>query len=72
MPAKARGQWGMGSDAYGQLYFNANSNWFEVDWADLYDRQWPNKGSSVKPPINRDLEFVQTLLLTVITFPGAS
>ena len=52
MPAKARGQWGMGSDAYGRLYFNANSNWFEVDWA-TYDRQWPNKGSSVKPPTNR-------------------
>ena len=52
MPAKARGQWGMGSDAYGRLYFNANSNWFEVDWA-TYDRQWPSKGSSVKPPTNR-------------------
>ncbi len=52
MPAKGRGQWGMGSDAYGRLYFNANSNWFEVDWA-TYDRQWPSKGSSVKPPTNR-------------------
>ena len=52
MPAKARGQWGMASDAYGRLYFNANSNWFEVDWA-TYDRQWPSKGSSVKPPTNR-------------------
>jgi mono/diheme cytochrome c family protein len=52
MPAKGRGQWGMGSDAYGRLYFNANSNWFEVDWA-TYDRQWPSKGSTVKPPTNR-------------------
>ena len=52
MPAKGRGQWGMGSDAYGRLYFNANSNWFEVDWA-TYDRQWPAKGSSVRPPTNR-------------------
>jgi len=52
MPAKPRGQWGMGSDAYGRLYFNANSNWFEVDWA-TYDHQWPSKGSSVKPPTNR-------------------
>ena len=52
MPAKARGQWGMASDAFGRLYFNANSNWFEVDWA-TYDRQWPSKGSSVKPPTNR-------------------
>jgi len=52
MPAKGRGQWGMGSDAYGRLYFNANSNWFEVDWA-TYDRQWPSKGASVKPPTNR-------------------
>ena len=52
MPAKGRGQWGMASDAFGRLYFNANSNWFEVDWA-TYDRQWPSKGSSVKPPTNR-------------------
>ena len=52
MPAKGRGQWGMASDAYGRLYFNANSNWFEVDWA-TYDRQWPSNGSSVKPPTNR-------------------
>ena len=52
MPAKGRGQWGMASDAYGRLYFNANSNWFEVDWA-TYDRQWPSKGSSVRPPTNR-------------------
>ena len=52
MPAKGRGQWGMASDAYGRLYFNANSNWFEVDWA-TYDRQWPSKGSTVKPPTNR-------------------
>ena len=37
---------------FGRLYFNANSNWFEVDWA-TYDRQWPSKGSSVKPPTNR-------------------
>jgi len=52
MPAKGRGQWGMASDAYGRLYFNANSNWFEVDWA-TYDRQWPSKGSTVRPPTNR-------------------
>jgi mono/diheme cytochrome c family protein len=42
----------MGSDAYGRLYFNANSQWFEVDWA-TYDRQWPSKGSSVRAPTNR-------------------
>ena len=52
MPARGRGQWGMGSDAYGRLYFNANSHWFEVDWA-TYDRQWPSKGSSVRAPTNR-------------------
>jgi mono/diheme cytochrome c family protein len=52
MPARGRGQWGMGSDAYGRLYFNANSQWFEVDWA-TYDRQWPSKGSSVRAPTNR-------------------
>ena len=52
MPAKGRGQWGMASDAYGRLYFNANSNWFEVDWA-TYDRQWPSKSSTVKAPTNR-------------------
>lgn len=54
MPAKGRGQWGMGSDAYGRLYFNSNSKWFEVDWA-TYDRQWPSKGSTVNPPTNRVL-----------------
>ncbi len=52
MPARGRGQWGMGSDAYGRLYFNSNSQWFEVDWA-TYDRQWPSKGSSVPAPTNR-------------------
>jgi len=52
MPARGRGQWGMGSDAYGRLYFNSNSQWFEVDWA-TYDRQWPSKGSSVRAPTNR-------------------
>jgi mono/diheme cytochrome c family protein len=52
MPARGRGQWGMGSDAYGRLYFNANSQWFEVDWA-TYDWQWPSKGSSVRAPTNR-------------------
>ena len=54
MPAKGRGQWGMGSDAYGRLYFNSNTKWFEVDWA-TYDRQWPSKGSTVNPPTNRVL-----------------
>ena len=54
MPAKGRGQWGMASDAYGRLYFNSNSKWFEVDWA-TYDRQWPSKGSTVNPPTNRVL-----------------
>ena len=52
MPAKARGQWGMGSDAYGRLFFNHNGQWFETDWA-MYDRQWPSKGESVKAPTNR-------------------
>ena len=52
MPAKARGQWGMGSDAYGRLFFNHNGQWFETDWA-MYDRQWPYKGESVKAPTNR-------------------
>ncbi|MEJ6622037.1 MAG: hypothetical protein QNL93_08830, partial [Opitutae bacterium] len=52
MPARGRGQWGMGSDAFGRLYFNSNSQWFEVDWS-LYDRQWPSKGSSVRAPTNR-------------------
>ena len=52
MPAKARGQWGMGSDAYGRLFFNHNGQWFETDWA-MYDRQWPSKGDSVKAPTNR-------------------
>ena len=52
MPAKARGQWGMGSDAYGRLYYNHNGQWFETDWA-TYDRQWPAKGDSVKAPTNR-------------------
>ncbi|MDG0964081.1 MAG: hypothetical protein P8O23_03395 [Opitutales bacterium] len=52
MPAKARGQWGMASDSFGRLFFNHNSQWFEADWA-TYDRQWPNKGSSVKAPTNQ-------------------
>jgi mono/diheme cytochrome c family protein len=52
MPAKARGQWGMGSDAYGRLFFNHNGQWFETDWA-MYDRQWPSEGESVKAPTNR-------------------
>lgn len=52
MPAKARGQWGMDSDAYGRLFFNHNGQWFETDWA-MYDRQWPLKGDSVKAPTNR-------------------
>ena len=52
MPARGRGQWGMGSDAFGRLYFNSNSQWFEVDWS-LYDRQWPSKGSSVRAHTNR-------------------
>jgi mono/diheme cytochrome c family protein len=52
MPAKARGQWGMGSDAYGRLFFNHNGQWFETDWA-MYDRQWPSQGESVKAPTNR-------------------
>ena len=52
MPAKARGQWGMSSDAYGRLFYNHNGQWFETDWAS-YDRQWPAKGDSVKAPTNR-------------------
>ena len=52
MPAKARGQWGMGSDAYGRLFYNHNGQWFETDWA-TYDRQWPAKGDSVEAPTNR-------------------
>ncbi len=51
-PAESRGQWGMGSDAYGRLFYNHNGQWFETDWA-TYDRQWPATGKSVEAPTNR-------------------
>ena len=57
MPAKARGQWGMGSDAYGRL-FNHNGQWFEADWA-MYDRQWPSRGNRSRHPLTACLRFGQ-------------
>ena len=36
---KPRGQWGMSSDAYGRLYYNSNSVWFQAD-SEIYDRQY--------------------------------
>jgi mono/diheme cytochrome c family protein len=48
-PATARGQWGMATDAYGRLYYNSNSVWFEADW-EMYDHQWPRKGTKARAP----------------------
>ena len=47
--ADSRGQWGMASDSYGRLYYNNNSNWFQVDWG-MYDRVWPITKKSVGAP----------------------
>ena len=41
---KSRGQWGMGSDAYGQLYYNSNSVWFQSD-SEIYDQQYAKVGA---------------------------
>ncbi|MDF1755210.1 MAG: c-type cytochrome [Verrucomicrobiales bacterium] len=38
--ALSRGQWGMATDAYGRLFHNHNSIWFNIDWK-IYDRAWP-------------------------------
>ena len=39
MPTKSRGQWGMAADAYGRLYYNSNSVWFQSD-SEIYDQQY--------------------------------
>ena len=44
-PTKSRGQWGMAADAYGRLYYNANSVWFQSD-SEIYDQQYGKAGSS--------------------------
>jgi mono/diheme cytochrome c family protein/glucose/arabinose dehydrogenase len=41
---KSRGQWGMASDAFGRLYFNNNSNWFQTD-SEIYDRLYGTPGA---------------------------
>jgi mono/diheme cytochrome c family protein/glucose/arabinose dehydrogenase len=41
---KSRGQWGMASDAFGRLYFNTNSNWFQTD-SEIYDRLYGTPGA---------------------------
>jgi mono/diheme cytochrome c family protein len=46
-PTKSRGQWGMAADAYGRLYYNANSVWFQSD-SEIYDQQYGKAG----PPTN--------------------
>ena len=48
-PTDPRGQWGMATDAYGRLYHNSNSVWFQVDWG-IYDRAWPATKKAVGPP----------------------
>ena len=41
---KPRGQWGMGSDAHGRLYYNSNSVWFQSD-SEIYDQQYAKVGA---------------------------
>ena len=48
-PSDPRGQWGMATDAYGRLYHNSNSVWFQVDWG-MYDRAWPANKKTVGSP----------------------
>ena len=46
-PTKSRGQWGMAADAFGRLYYNSNSVWFQSD-SEIYDQQYGKAG----PPTN--------------------
>ena len=43
-PTKSRGQWGMAADAFGRLYYNSNSVWFQSD-SEIYDQQYGKAGS---------------------------
>ena len=44
---KGRGQWGMSTDAYGRLYYNSNSVWFQSD-SEIYDRLYGAPGAPTK------------------------
>ena len=68
-PAMGRGQWGMATDSFGRLYFNANSNWFSVDWG-IYDHAWPQGKKTMGAPTKEVFPIHPTPALNRAYKPG--